>query len=258
MSMRRRRNMGFTLAEVLVASTISAFIALVAVGALKTVTDSAQLVNRTGETSAELGFAARLLARDLTNLYRDPDPKNMRLIGASEGSDSAPHAFLRFYTVGRAPARIGQPEGDVYEVEYLLRETAELQTGSDDAVGGSMLLRRLWPNPDEEREPGGTLVPIAQGIDVLAMRFFDGQQWTNDWPEEMESIPQLIEVTLATLDQEGNTPAMETFRVNFARLATGSAPPSGGPGGPGSPGPQQNPSGSGPPAQNGGGPSGSR
>ena len=42
-----RRNMGFTLAEVLVASTISAFIILVAVGALKAVSESAQVVDRT-------------------------------------------------------------------------------------------------------------------------------------------------------------------------------------------------------------------
>lgn len=252
--MRRYPHKGFTLAEVLVASTISAFVALVAVGALKTVSDSAQLVNRIGETTAEVGFAARLLARDLANLYRDPDPRGMRLIGASQGSDNAPSAFLRFYTVGRAPARVGQPEGDVYEVEYLLKQTA----GSDEQGNSSVLLRRLWPNPDTDREPGGTLVSIAQNIDVFQLRFFDGQEWTNDWPEEMEVLPQLIEVTLATLGQEGSTPTMETRTVNFARLATGSVPPSGGPGGPGQQGQQQNASGSGPPAPSGGGPGSSR
>lgn len=258
--MRRYPHKGFTLAEVLVASTISAFVALVAVGALKAVSDSAELVNRIGETTTEVGFAARLLARDLANLYRDPDPRSMRLIGASQGSDNAPSAFLRFYTVGRAPARVGQPEGDVYEVEYLLKESLGSETASDEQGHSTALLRRLWPNPDTDREPGGMLVSIAQNIDVFQLRFFDGQQWTNDWPEEMQSLPQLIEVTLAILGQEGSAPTMETFTVNFARLATGSAaPPSGAPGGPGQPGQQQqNPSGSGPPAQSGEGPGGSR
>jgi len=257
--MRGDRYKGFTLAEVLVASTISAFVALVAVGALKAVSDSAQIVNEIGETTGEVGFAARLLARDLANLYRDADPRGMRLVGASQGSDSSPTPFLRFYTVGRAPARMGQPEGDVYEVEYLLKETA----ASDEQGQSTALLRRLWPNPDTDREPGGTLVSIAQNIDVFQLRFFDGQQWTSDWPEEMQSLPQLIEVTLAILGPEGSTPTMETFTVNFARLATGSAaPPSGTPGGPGQQGQQQqqqNSSGSGPPpAPSGGGPGGSR
>ena len=46
-------NRGFTLAEVLVATTLSAFIALAAVGALKAVTDSSQVVERATETAAD-------------------------------------------------------------------------------------------------------------------------------------------------------------------------------------------------------------
>lgn len=256
--MRRRSYKGFTLAEVLVASTISAFVTLVAVGALKTVSDSAQLVTRSGEATAEVGFAARLLARDLANLYRDPNPRQMRLIGASQGSDESPTAFLRFYAVGRAPARVGQPEGDVYEVEYLLKEAEALETGPDEPARGSVLLRRLWPNPDTETEPGGTLVQIARNIDAFQLRFFDGLEWTGDWPEEMEAIPQLIEVTLATLGPEGGEPTVEMFVVNFARLAGGSAPPDAGTGGPGQQGQQQNSGGSESPAPGGGGPGGPR
>jgi general secretion pathway protein J len=251
--MGRCPNKGFTLAEVLVAATISAFIALVAVGALKTVTDGARLVTQSGETTAEVGFAARLLARDLTNLYRDPDPRSMRLVGASQGSDESPTAFLRFYTVGRAPARVGQPEGDVYEVEYVLKQTVGPETATDTDAGTSLLLRRLWPNPDRDREPGGMLVPVAQNIDVFQMRFYDGEQWVNDWPEEMESIPQLVEVTLAILPKEGSPATMEKFTVNFSRLSTTPPDGSGGPGQQGQQG-QQAPGSSSPAPQGGGAP----
>jgi len=257
--MARRSHRGFTLAEVLVASTISAFVALVAVGALKTVTDGAHLVREAGEASAEVGFAARLLARDLTNLYRDPDPRSMELVGASQSSDEAPTAFLRFYTVGRAAARGGQPEGDVYEVEYILKQTADQEDSSAENAPRSLLLRRLWPNPDRDREPGGILVPVARDIDIFQIRFSDGQEWVDSWPEEMETIPQLIEVTLATLPQEGRPASIETFTVNFARLATG--PPAGaaGPSGSGQQGQQgQGPNGSSSAPQGGGGPGGPR
>ncbi len=253
--MGRYPNKGFTLAEVLVAATISSFIALVAVGALKTVTDGARLVTQTGETTAEVGFAARLLARDLANLYRDPDPGNMRLVGASQGSDESPTAFLRFYAVGRASARAGQPEGDVYEVEYVLKQTVGPETASDTEAGTSLLLRRLWPNPDRDREPGGMLVPVAQNIDVFQIRFYDGEQWVNDWPEEMESIPQLVEVTLAILPQEGRPATMEKVTANFARLST--APPESS-GGPGQQGQQAPGSSSSAPQGSGGPPNGAR
>ncbi len=243
---------GFTLAEVLVASTISAFVALVAVGALKTVSDAAQTVGQTAETNGEISFAARLLAHDLANLYRDADARSMRLVGASQGSEGSPTAFLRFYMVGRAAARVGQPEGDVYEVEYMLADASTPEAVADREPGGSMLLRRLWPNPDIESQPGGTLVPIAEHIDVFQMRFYDGQEWTDEWPEEMESIPQLIEVTLAILGEEGSTPTVETFTVNFPRMAQPSQQTSGAPNGQGTPGQQQNSNGANPASPNGG------
>jgi general secretion pathway protein J len=215
-----RRNMGFTLAEVLVASTISAFVTLVAVGSLRAVSESAQVVDRTSQTSAELRFAARMLARDLTNLYRDQDRRNMRLAGASQtADDTETPAFLKFYAVGRTKVRAEQPESDVYEVEYFLQSDTAMDLAEETRK--STLFRRLWPNPDRDREPGGTLTPIAQGIDVFFLRFFDGKQWSNEWPEQMESIPALIEVTLAAMPQGRGRPAVEAFTVSFARLAAG-------------------------------------
>jgi general secretion pathway protein J len=217
--MRTVTNKGFTLAEVLVASTISAFIAIVAVGALRTVSDGAQVVTRDSEKVSEVRFAARMLARDLANLYRDRDAQSMRLVGASQGPDRAEGASIKFYTVGRTNARFGQPEGDVYEVEYILGRSALIEGAVDDASGSSTLYRRLWPNPDENRPPGGILTPLAENIDVFQMRFSDGQQWTTQWPEEMRSLPQLIEVTLATLTPGGAVAVAETFMVSFPRLA---------------------------------------
>jgi len=76
---------GFTLAEVLVASTISGFVALLAVGALNAIAGSAQTVGRVTETTSEIRFAARMIARDLANLYRDVNAQNMKLVRYSQG-----------------------------------------------------------------------------------------------------------------------------------------------------------------------------
>ena len=218
------RNKGFTLAEVLVASTISAFIAMVGVGALRAVSDSAQIVHHASETVGEVRFAARMLAGDLANLYRDANAKNMRLIGVSQGSATGEPPSITFYVVGRAKARAAQPEGDVYEVEYILGQREQEDNDAADAEGDStVLFRRLWPNPDEEREPGGVLTVIAEDIAIFQIRFFDGEQWAEEWPEEMESIPDLVEVTLGTLPQGRREPVIETFVVNCVRLAGQSA-----------------------------------
>jgi general secretion pathway protein J len=215
---------GFTLAEVLVASTISGFVAVVAVGALNALAGSAQTVNRTTETTSEIRFAARMMARDLANLYRDPNPQNMKLLGSSEGTALGGPPFLTFYMTARAKARANQPEGDVYEVEYFLgtrqQQTARAEESSQD---NTVLFRRLWPNPDKEREPGGILTPIAENIGIFQVRFWDGKQWTDQWTEEMQSLPECFEVTLATMPPQKGDPIVETFTVTFPRLSKAAA-----------------------------------
>jgi len=201
-------NKGFTLVEVLVASTISAFIMLVAVGTLRAITASSEMVENNISTAAEVRFASNMIARDLVNIYRDKNKENTRFIGLTEQSQQGNISYLVFYTVNRAKARTDQPEGDVYEVEYYLLKDEEK----------SVLMRRVWPNPDQEEiEPHGILTVLAENIDVFEVRYFDGEDWSDEWPEEMEVLPQLIEVNIVAKQQEKGNPTMESFYVNFAR-----------------------------------------
>ena len=180
------RKTGFTLVEVLSASTIGTFIALVAVGTLMAITASDKLMDRNINDAAEVRFASSMLTRDLVNFYRDEDIENTRLIGIVEESGQEAFSYLVFYTVSRTKARADQPEGDIYEVEYYLVKEGET----------SVLMRRLWPNPNEMYEPGGVLTVIAEDIEIFQVRYFDGEEWAEDWPEEMEVLPELIEVNI--------------------------------------------------------------
>ena len=203
------------------AATISGFVAVVAVSALNAIATSAQTVNRMTETTSEIRFAARMLARDLENLYRDLNPENMKLVGSAEGGPGGGPPFLTFYMAGRAKARANQPEGDIYEVEYFLGTRLEQQgdQSAESPEESTVLFRRLWPNPDKDRTPGGILTPIAENIGLFQVRFYDGKQWGNEWTEEMRSLPEYMEVTLATLPPERGDPLVETFLVTFPRLS---------------------------------------
>jgi len=208
----RSRKTGFTLIEVMVASTIGAFIMLVAVGALKAITSSAEIMDGNINISAEVRFASNILKRDLVNFYRDENIENTKLIGTTGESGQEGISYLIFYTVNRAKARADQPEGDIYEVEYYLMKDDEK----------SLLMRRLWPNPNEEdEEPGGILAAIAEDIDIFQVRYFDGEEWSTEWPEEMEVLPQLIEVNIVSKPPSRGEPTMESFVVNFTRSVVG-------------------------------------
>ncbi len=209
------RSGGFTLVEVLVASTISAFIALVAVSTLRAITTSATMLDSTIEAAAEVRFASRMIRTDLVNLYRDKDQKNTRLIGMAGESGDVPSSYLVLYSVGRAKARSDQAEGDVYEVEYYLAKDEEAE---DEEGQTSALMRRLWPYPDEEQvEPGGVVTVIAENIDVFEVRYFDGEEWADEWPEEMQTLPQLVEINIVAKQPGRNDMVMESITVNLVR-----------------------------------------
>jgi len=202
------RKHGFTLVEVLVASTITGFIALVAVGALTAITASSEKMKESINRAAEIRFAATTLLRDLVNVYRDDQQDNMEFIATGGGTGDGSSSYMLFYTISRAKARPDQPEGEIYEVEYYLQQEE----------GKSALMRRMWPNPDKEAtEPGGILTAIAEDVAVFEVKYFDGEEWTYEWPEEMQSLPDLAEVTIVSEQPDAGTPVVESFLFNFKR-----------------------------------------
>ena len=194
----------------MVASTIGAFISLVAVDTLKAVISSNEQVDININTASEVRFAANIIARDLTNIYRDEDYENTKLIGTVEDLAEYSTSYLVFYTVNRTKARALEPEGDMYEVEYYLVKNEE----------GSFLMRRLWPNPSDEFEPGGILTKIAENIELFQIRYFDGEEWYDQWLEDMETQPQIIEVIIAARPENRGIPIIESFIVNLTRTVT--------------------------------------
>ncbi len=208
---RTLRKSGFTLVEMIVASMIGTFVALVAVGTLKVISDSAEVIEHSSETAAEVRFASKMLSTDLINLYRDENSKDSTLIGLVEETEWGGASRLIFHTVGRAKARARQPEGDIYEVEYYLLNEEDK----------SVLFRRLWPNPDRESEPGGLLTVIAENIDIFEVRFFDGQQWYLEWPEQMRTFPERVEVSIAAQLLNRRDMLEERFMVNLGRPTGG-------------------------------------
>ena len=205
---------GFTLVEVLVASTIGVFIAMVSVGALRAIMASAEMVDSNINAAAEVRFAAHMIARDLQNLYNDDDIENTKFIGTVEPLEQDNYtSYLIFYTTGRTKARIDQPEGDLYEVEYYLMQEGET----------SSLMRRLWPNPHEELEPGGILTVIAEDIAAFEVQYFDGEEWSEEWPEEMQALPDLVSISIVARQPDRSNPPSESIIVNLARSEAGDA-----------------------------------
>ena len=206
---------GFTLLEAMVASIIGAFIALVAVGTLRTVTAAKTRVNDNITLGDELRFAVNIMRRDMLNLYRDTESDKVKFFGVIEETEFGPVKSLTMRIVGSAKARADQPEGDVYEVQYSLSKDGE----------DSVLLRRLCPIvgiEDDIETQGGMLVTLAENILDFDIQYFDGTEWVPEWPREMTMLPDLVQVIITTPNDEDvelKDLVSRSFMVNFPRTS---------------------------------------
>ena len=197
---------GFTLVEIMIATMLSSFIMLVAVGALRAITATSERIGGTIDTAAEVRFAAKQLETDLLNIYRDSNSLNRRLIGGLRQNADSVSTNLLFWTIGRTKARFDLPEGDLYEVEYFLLQENEQ----------SKLCRRLWPNPEKDILPTGILTELVENIREFQVRYFDGTNWTDIWDSDgLEMLPDIIEVTLVAVAPFSNDIMTQTIVVNL-------------------------------------------
>jgi len=161
------------------------------------------MVQDRSDRAADLRFAARRVALDLENIVRSTDPNYFRFVTGLENSGYGDQAYLTFWTVLHEKVREDQPEGDVYEVEYYVAQ-------KDDRT---LLMRRVWPHPDPNADPGGVLTVLSDRVAMLKVTCFDGEKWVTDWLETAQELPQLIEVSLVGMAPEGGIPSVESILV---------------------------------------------
>jgi len=208
-----RHNLGFTLVEVLTAAMIGAFVAAVAIASLRTVAAARQKVDINIAAADEMRFAAAMIQNDLANLYRDKGVKFMKIVGTLSEDEDSPTAILMMNIVSSVKARPNGIEGDFYEVEYFITKKEEK----------SYLMRRLCPLvgiEEGDQKPSGVVTPIAENITEFFVMYYDGAEWADQWPEESESIPALVEVTLIGLkDPDSKKPdfVVKNFIADFPR-----------------------------------------
>ena len=201
------RRCGFTLVELMVSVVIGAMVALTAAGAMRAISRSRQKMWNMIDGAAEVRFAATVLARDLDNLSRVQQAQRSTLVGLTELSGNNQVSRLLLRVIGRMPGRPNEPEGDVYEVEYSIENRNEK----------AVLFRRVWPNPGDQDPPGGVVSVIAEDIVAFEVRYYDGEQWYEDWSEEMTVLPELAEVNLIWASPESGQRVGQSRLVCFGR-----------------------------------------
>jgi hypothetical protein len=154
----------------------------------------------------------------MMNLYRDTDTSKTKLVGVLVESESGLIMDLTMRVVGTGPARPGQPEGDMYEVQYFLHKEEK------DDMEKTVLMRRLCPivgMEDDIQSQGGILTVVAENMVGFNVQFFDGSEWQMEWGPQENLLPELVEISLAGQtgsDEEKPQIMVRDFVVSFPRL----------------------------------------
>jgi len=199
---------GFTLIEILVASVISAFIAVTAVSAMKTISLGRSKIEDRSVAAGELRYVSDIIRKDMANLYRSDKPEKVVLVGSLEIGETGMTSVLKAHVVNMVKARVGQPESDVFEVQYFLQQTDEK----------TLFMRRLQPNPFDQEIAGGILTAIAEKIVGFTVTYLNEvEEWMDEWPEENTNLPNLVKIDLTAETPQSKRVTKYSFLVDFPR-----------------------------------------
>ena len=184
----QKKQLGFTLIEVLIAIAIFAILSVLAYGGLNSVIESKQ---QTEDALTRL----RQLQLTMTKLQRDIEQVSAReakdefggsLLKLSSGQDS--ELLIQFTRNGwRNPAELTRSH--LQRVAYKLDE--------------DKLIRMTWPYVDRAQDSQVIETLLIDNISEIKFKFYDSESWSDNWPsqstftsDEPQDLPRAVEVTL--------------------------------------------------------------
>ncbi|MBN2327527.1 MAG: prepilin-type N-terminal cleavage/methylation domain-containing protein [Candidatus Omnitrophica bacterium] len=200
----KKRQKGFTLVELVLASTLTALILGSAFVSLSTVLKAYKELG--GKTN--LAETARLILdrmrADLEMTFYSPHADYTRFVGYDQLNGDLPADSLTFISSVNNPVNTGGGSSDLAEVQYYI--------DVDDGTPERWLLRRMDYTPDSDPFTGGELALLGPRVASIDFQYFDGIVWQTEW-DSSEAIPIAVNITIGLFeaDHPEETPTLENL-----------------------------------------------
>ena len=193
---------GFTIAELIVAVTLTALVSGSTVAIMRSTGAARRLVDSQMSRQQRARAGVSAVAAALSNASRLGGDETV-LEGTDDWIGAMPADRIRLFVVRRGPVRLGQPESDVKECEFILSWPPGRGPDSGDD-SPPMLMRRTDPTRNETPDGGGVVEVVADNVVSLDLAYHDGIEWLPDWPKERKGWPMAVRIRLAVLGDTGS------------------------------------------------------
>jgi general secretion pathway protein J len=197
------RARGFTLVEVLIAVGITASMAVMTIGSLRSLDNASEAARLQDERFAGARVALTRLTRELSMAFLSSnyDTKRFRepltlFVGREDELLFTTMAHVRLYRDAK--------ESDQSVVAYTLES-------DPDHAGERALFRREKPRLDDEPDRGGRTDLVADHVTSLRFEYWDSKrkdwvrEWTTKTPEHAEELPARVRIALEMTLADGRT-----------------------------------------------------
>lgn len=221
-----RRAAGFTLMEVMIAVSITAFIGMIIGVSFNTTIATKDVIETQAEKYRMLRTAMSRMCREIgaayvsdrydAKRYRDAFDRPTNFVGA--------HDKLLFSTMSHQRLYADAKESDQMVVEYQIKSSSDPK-----AKGRSDLMRREKVVLEERMDRGGTEDALFEGAKKIEFQYWNSErkQWEDDWdtrrPERKSILPTRVRITLTAVDESGkeakySTQARIMLNTEFERF----------------------------------------
>ncbi len=210
-----RRQRGFTLVELIVATTATVLVTGATVGMLRALTGTQRRAAGAIETQHQARIAMRAIVTAIRNVHRNGDEP--LLLGADAVLDDEaipldwpsdveyPADRLKVFTVTRRQVRPGLPESDVVECEFFL---ASARPGAKP-----LLMQRVDPTRNRPPDGGGVVTMLAEDVVALDLSYHDGLDWRDAWGERPGGLPAAVRIRLVVSPDGRPDDAVALMRI---------------------------------------------
>jgi type II secretion system protein J len=180
---------GFTLLEIMVACAILGLVVAALYGVFSRTLGSKRLAEERMANVRAARIALWRIGEDLQASF--PLTGSLGFLGETRREGEFPQDSLSFVSAAHTLLTSRGAEGTLCQIGYTLMPDPQVSTQHQ-------LVRRVQIDVRADQDASGEVAALLSHVRGLRFRFFDGQNWLEEWGKDKTqgTLPQAVEVTL--------------------------------------------------------------